>query len=186
MKPDPKYTIFEIGDKIGWWTIISDSLRINKAKKYKCKCVCGTIRTVNDNRLKSGRSKSCGCKSNFLRMEKQVISDNGALKNRIYGNYQRGAKTRKINFDIGREDFLQLVFKNCEYCGALPDNKVKYLDRFLMYNGLDRIDNSKGYVKDNVVPCCKMCNFAKRGLSRDIFIKWCDQLVRFRSKELIK
>ncbi len=30
--------------------------------------------------------------------------------------------------------------------------------------GLDRIDNSKGHTADNVSPCCKECNFARRDI----------------------
>jgi len=32
-------------------------------------------------------------------------------------------------------------------------------------DGLDRIDNTKGYVIDNVVPCCGHCNLMKRGMT---------------------
>jgi hypothetical protein len=29
------------------------------------------------------------------------------------------------------------------------------------YNGIDRVDNSKGYTPENTVPCCKICNKIK-------------------------
>lgn len=42
----------------------------------------------------------------------------------------------------------------------------------LIYNGIDRIDNAKGYTIENSVTCCKRCNFAKRNMSYDEFISW--------------
>ncbi len=35
---------------------------------------------------------------------------------------------------------------------------------------LDGIDSSKGYVKDNIVPCCSTCNHMKWNLSAKDFI----------------
>jgi hypothetical protein len=42
-----------------------------------------------------------------------------------------------------------IMTKPCVYCG--DTNRV----------GCDRIDNSKGHTKDNVVPCCFDCNCAR-------------------------
>ena len=33
------------------------------------------------------------------------------------------------------------------------------------HNGIDRVDSSKGYTIDNVVPCCSACNYAKHEMS---------------------
>jgi ATP-dependent Clp protease protease subunit len=61
------------------------------------------------------------------------------------------AKLRKIVWNLSKEEFAELNSKPCFYCGGpLPTNGV----------GLDRISNEKtiGYVKENVVPCCGICN----------------------------
>ena len=42
-----------------------------------------------------------------------------------------------------------IINKPCYYCGDI--HKI----------GCDRIDNSKGHTKDNVVPCCFECNCAR-------------------------
>lgn len=38
------------------------------------------------------------------------------------------------------------------------------------HNGVDRIDNNKGYEFNNCVPCCGDCNIAKHKLSLNEFI----------------
>lgn len=51
------------------------------------------------------------------------------------------------------EDLRELrVDKSCYYCLS-PLHPLS--------GGLDRIDNAKGYTRDNVLPCCSMCNDAR-------------------------
>lgn len=54
------------GSQFGRWTVLRASEQMDganhkKAKYWLCKCQCGTIKTVSQTSLKSGRSKSCGC-----------------------------------------------------------------------------------------------------------------------------
>lgn len=53
--------ILSIGHKYNKWTIIDTSERKNNRKAWLCQCECGTIRSVEERRLKNGMSKSCGC-----------------------------------------------------------------------------------------------------------------------------
>jgi hypothetical protein len=86
--------------------------------------------------------------------------------------------------DLTFERFIYLTQQNCFYCGAKPSNKknlyktggkkvlasktaaekAKIAD--FIYNGLDRVDNNRGHYENNVVPCCKLCNQAKRCLTQ--------------------
>ena len=62
------------------------------------------------------------------------------------------AVTRKIKFEknpIKYELMTNLLNENCYYC----DKKKAW--------GLDRIDNTKGYLLDNVLPCCGGCNVSR-------------------------
>jgi hypothetical protein len=40
------------------------------------------------------------------------------------------------------------------------------------YSGIDRLDNNIGYVSGNCVPCCSVCNYAKRDMTVDQFKNW--------------
>ena len=62
----------------------------------------------------------------------------------------------------------------CFYCGAEKSNHkvTKNCKEGFDHNGIDRIDSSKGYTPDNVVPCCKICNKAKMDMDQKDFILW--------------
>lgn len=58
-----KYDAIKKGDKIAKLTILEKYGKINNKLFWKCKCECGNETIVNDQKLKSGHTKSCGkCK----------------------------------------------------------------------------------------------------------------------------
>ncbi|NBO23189.1 hypothetical protein EBU94_07630 [bacterium] len=71
---------------------------------------------------------------------------------------------------ITYELFKEHIFKDCYYCSTPPSNTAKQNYRSLTYNGIDRVDNSKGYQDDNIVPCCGECNWIKNRLNKDQFL----------------
>lgn len=56
----------QVGDKVGWWSLLelTDSPTKSKQKRiyWLCKCKCGTIKPVAQAELQRGHSKSCGCR----------------------------------------------------------------------------------------------------------------------------
>lgn len=73
-------------------------------------------------------------------------------KHVIWNHYVKGAKKRGIHFALSKKHFQELIVKPCFYCNHQKAGEV---------NGIDRIDNQKGYIEDNVVPCCETCNVLK-------------------------
>lgn len=146
---------------------------------WECLCECGNTAVVATSMLRTEKVKSCGC----LRNERisKWAKDNAALDNtyglhKLYSNYRRDAIKRGYCFELSLAQFETLLQKSCYYCGDLPNNSIKhptasYIDDY-KYNGIDRVDNTKGYILDNVVTCCKMCNMAKRTMSKDEFLTW--------------
>ena len=56
--------LVHVGDVFGRWTVVSKSeptQRYPHRKTWLCKCECGTMRSVEERNLISGKSKSCGC-----------------------------------------------------------------------------------------------------------------------------
>lgn len=85
-----------------------------------------------------------------------------------YRHYRSGAKKRNLEFSITLALFSELVNGSCFYCG-----ETKFL-------GVDRLDNSMGYKIDNIVSCCKTCNFAKNTLPLSEFMAWIHKLATFQ------
>lgn len=65
------------------------------------------------------------------------------------------------------------------------DSKGRFLAFDYTYNGIDRVNNDIGYIKNNCIPCCKICNRAKNSMSYDDFLNWIKILVK-NNKGLIK
>jgi len=90
-----------------------------------------------------------------------------------YSQYIRNAKRRNIEFNIGFEDFYDIVKQDCFYCGASPrfiKHPTARSKRFAYVNGMDRYDNKQGYFLYNVRPCCSSCNYLKGSLNGDEFL----------------
>jgi len=111
-------------------------------------------------------------------------SPNGRLSRRTYWKksplamfrlYERVAKRKNLTFDILFEDFNKLIFLPCVYCGYKPTPPER--------NGLDRIDNTKGYELSNTDPCCHPCNQMKGKLSVSNFICKCKEIIRHMEKK---
>lgn len=84
---------------------------------------------------------------------KERREKNGYSLSEQYGCSKNRAKRVGLTWTISKDVYAVLRSKPCEYCGGpLPKSST----------GLDRKDNSLGYTPENVVPCCSICNYARR------------------------
>ena len=137
---------------------------------WLCKCNCGNEKIVRGAYLTRGSTESCGCQK-----RKNVSLPRGkSSKNKIYLRYKVQAKRRNLTFSLIKEEFFIITAQDCYYCGAKPSNISKnyYNNGDFIYNGIDRIDNKQGYIKENTVPCCERCNRAKLTMSLPEFSEW--------------
>jgi len=101
-----------------------------------------------------------------------------AAFNELYGAYKKRARLANREFELTKEQFKTLTSGNCFYCNRPPmqewiptsvrngrGNSGNYI-----YNGIDRIDSSKGYTLDNCSSCCSTCNYMKQETSREQFL----------------
>jgi hypothetical protein len=92
-------------------------------------------------------------------------------------------------FLLTLQDIKDLIHEPCHYCGIIDMNTMtvksrtsgQFIVKDYKYNGIDRVDNSVGYVRSNCVPSCAICNRAKNSLPYDTFIYWIENLIRFRN-----
>lgn len=107
-----------------------------------------------------------------------------AARNQLVLSYKNGAKERGLEFALTDGQIDKLFSQICCYCGAQPE-QIKTNGRNtgeFIYNGIDRIDNNKGYTIDNVVACCGKCNFAKNQLTPEEFIQHAEKIVSWMTR----
>ena len=86
---------------------------------------------------------------------------------------RHGQKFGDKNAAISEDQFNKLSSMSCYYCGVEGPN------------GIDRVDSSIGYIKENCVPCCKHCNYVKGNLSMMHFKEWVKRFVAYQKKHKI-
>ena len=109
----------------------------------------------------------------------------------LIGVYKSMAKKKGLEYNLTEEQFKELTQKDCYYCGIKPKQIIKWGGgKFgpYIYNGLDRINNDKGYGLDNVVSCCKTCNGAKSKLTLQEFRDWVKRIYNnmYNKKEEVR
>lgn len=162
-----------------------DSWKNNRNWIFECKC--GNIKSIAKAPVKAGIVVSCGCKKaeNFNLHKYQQIKEPGrAIKNSVFSRYRVGAINRKIEFKLSYDEFMDLILKNCYYCGIEPCTHLTKPGAIgeILYNGIDRIDNDKGYELNNCVTCCKICNYAKRDLPISEFKNYIKRIINNNSQ----
>lgn len=146
---------------------------------WHCVCECGNEHVVLAQHLKSGKVSSCGCaikeiviarNKGWLRDLANTRGKNGLLakRNRLFYSYAKSSVYRNIEFLLTREEWDDLVDSPCYYCTDISKP----------FGGIDRVDNTIGYVLENCVPCCKTCNLMKRVSTKDEFIRQCQKIAK--------
>lgn len=75
--------------------------------------------------------------------------------------FNEQARKRKIAVSISFDEYSRIVRTACSYCGEFTHEG---------YSGVDRVQNAGSYRIDNVVACCKTCNFMEGPLSVKEFL----------------
>lgn len=111
---------------------------------------------------------------------KSVSIEESAITH-IINDYKNRAKRKGYGFSISRERFIELIQKPCFYDNVEKSNNYKGY----RYNGIDRVDSSKGYEEGNVVPCCKKCNTAKNNMGKGGFFAWVFKVSRLLKERIV-
>lgn len=99
----------------------------------------------------------------------------------LYNIYARNARYRDIDFFLTMDQVSSLIFSPCDYCnevGSMQTSRVggNSIGEGIPHNGIDRVDNSLPYTRENCVSCCKFCNHAKNSRSRTDYIGWAQRI----------
>ena len=118
--------------------------------------------------------------ANYAKMWREENPDKvEEMNNKRYSNvnmyfevYKKDAFIKNINFELTKEQFINIVNKECYYCGIIQEKG---------FNGIDKKDCYDGYILDNCVSCCEMCNFMKGTLSINVFIKKIEHILTYHN-----
>lgn len=177
------------------------ALRYLGKSKWECLCDCDNIKIIDSYKLSSGSTKSCGC----LKREVSKINIKKAIQSnvvydprissarRVWQSYCRMDGYNSKNYILSFNDFYEISQMNCNYCDALPANNFNLMnyeyysradqsdtDGSFIYNGLDRIDNTKPHIKENCAPCCIICNRSKSNFTEEYFL---NHVAKYRINE---
>ena len=87
---------------------------------------------------------------------------------------QKSSRERGIEWGFDNpEDLREFWDTPCHYCGGEVEQRL----------GLDRVDNDKGYIPDNVVQCCTTCNHMKRSHSVDEWTAHMEKVLEHLGRE---
>lgn len=156
--------------------------------RYWCRCDCGVVKSIIGGNLKAkrGATVSCGCfqreDMSFRASHMTLGTPEERVMRHIQAQYKSRARRGKRVYALSFAEFVAILRSSCTYCGTPPENNHTFRSRSLVaepgftfaipYSGIDRVDSSLGYTSDNVVPCCKVCNIAKRAMSTEEFAAW--------------
>lgn len=173
-----------IGNKYNMLKILSIYRVKEKGRKSKiwakCLCECGKEKDILAVSIKAKRTGSCGCdKSRYIKMRgknSSLYKGYEDISGKLWGAIKARAKHRKHDLNVDIKYAWDLYLQQDKKC-ALSRIPISFgiANKVISYTtaSLDRIDNSKGYVKGNIQWVHKSVNIMKNILPEDVFIGLC-------------
>lgn len=150
---------------------------------WKCLCDCGKYKEIYATALKKGLTQSCGC----FHHEK-IYTGYEDLSGTFWYSILRHALARDLEVVITIEDAWNQFIKQEKRCALSGEillmNRNYQGNRVLSHTAsLDRIDNTKGYTKDNIQWVHKDINIMKSDFEQNEFIELCTKIAYFNKKD---
>lgn len=106
-------------------------------------------------------------------VETAIERRNKYWQNTLWHESKRGAVGRNLPFEITQKDIEDIFIEQsgkCYWTGItlIPSQISKYP----MKPSVDRLDNSRGYYRDNIVLCCLAANMGRNSATKEDFEKY--------------
>jgi hypothetical protein len=171
------------GQRFGKLVVIASHASEHNRARWICKCDCGKTCIATGKTLRENKKKSCGCLYNLVFL-KQSLNDFPASMF-LYNQYKKLALKRNYVFELTIDEFRNLTLQNCTYCDLIPKQIISNYAIPYIYNGIDRVDNNRGYTINNCVPCCKFCNQAKSNRTLQDFLESCQRVAQHQNSKTL-
>jgi len=165
------------GLQFGKWTVISRAENGRyRNSRWRCRCECGIEQVRSSAHLRQGLSVHCSkCRA-------QIHKRPDSAFNQVLIQYKQDAKRRGFSWGLSNEEFRHLTSSPCYYTNQEPSTVKRTAGSVYVYNGIDRLDSSKGYTVENCVPCNRRVNEMKMESPVDEFIEECRAVADSASK----
>lgn len=168
-------------------------IRPNDKGEYFC-YKCGSFKSLDSfykdttNKYRKGHSTICIECSQSMRKNSYL---NRSIEKYLFSTYYRCSRRERIRggiCDFDKTYLLELYNKQKGKCAITGIDMTYEAGSGKKYNtiSLDRIDSSKGYVKDNIQFVCYMVNVMKLNQSMEDFLFLCKQVVEYNFPEILK
>jgi len=133
------------GLRFSHWQVIGRNYDCKKDRAmWLCRCDCGSTSSVAGYALTKGRSKSCGC------VQPKSMTTHGQSRELLYRIW-RGIKCRCLN--PNDKNYHHYGGRGITICERWRNSYALFVEdmgqRPSPNHSIDRIDNSKGYCKEN-------------------------------------
>ena len=172
-----------IGKKFGGVTITKSIGVIGRYRFVEIECaVCKNKCEKQFHNVISGNLSSCGCQKKSSGSFSKQWKGVGEIGKSFFYSIEVGAKSRNLPFSITMQQIWDLFLKQdrkCAYSGQI----LRFSTNRNSHDGtasLDRIDSSKGYVKDNIQWIHKDINRMKQHFSENNFLYLVKLISKYR------
>jgi hypothetical protein len=162
-----------IGSRSGNLVVIKKLHKNTSREQYwLCQCDCGNTKEALGKNIQRKSTTHCGCLTAENIGKGHRLENNLAGWNKLFDGYKRNASSKNLEFTLNKEEFLLFCKDKCFYCGDEPKRQLKLHNSTneIYFNGIDRKDNTLGYILNNCVTCCTLCNYMKREMNYEDFI----------------
>jgi len=170
------------GKTFGHWFITNENKRINNSTQWKAICTkCNTDYWMCLANFTQHKTKQCHKCTDKERRERKEYKE---IYSSLWCQIIQSAKSRNLVFHINVKFIWRLFNKQKGKC-ALSGVDIKFDYRKKNTASLDRIDNTKGYLKNNVQWVHKDINQLKHAFDEDYFIEMCTNVANHSQKAKI-
>lgn len=171
------------GQVYGALSVIERAPSQYKTSYWKCRCECGTVKSIQRTALINGKTLSCGCKVNPPGESSYQWSGHREISGSYWSRLKKGALNRNLDFNITIEqawEVFEIQERKCRLSGRPLWFGKTYREAATTTASLDRIDSTKPYTYDNIQWIHKDINVMKMAFGESYFIDTCKQIAEYR------
>ena len=142
--------------------------RTQQLRQFLCQCSCGNELNVTLASLRTENTTSCGCLRNEMTIKRSTT--HGKTGTREYGVWRNMRNRCNLKTDASYKYYGGRGIKVCERWEKFANFWTDMKDGYKTDLTLDRIDNNKGYYKEN----CRWATYEQQENNRrdNVFIKY--------------